>query len=233
MGLVDAAPSADCPDNARSGAFAPAILRVRDDDGMKRSTAISRLGDVADGLDRAKQWQHAKVTAAYVYGALLDGADDLEWVELAVVVDEPAAAVPWLSRPAHLEAMARLLRFNKLPLVWRWRPAEWPVWNHQITRAACFWTIDSGRDQSVFDALSAQAGDHLSIIESGDAGALRAQAEIERAAARAHLAEVTAMFDDRDSRRDHTGDGDYPEDTLWAAATAFIELDDWLSPPRS
>lgn len=200
---------------------------------MKRSTAIGRLGDVADGLDRAKQWQHANVTAAYVYGALVDGADDLEWVELAVVVDEPAAGASWLSRPVHLEAMAKLLRFNKLPLVWRWRPAEWPVWNHQITRAACFWAVDGGRDQDVFDALSARASDRLPIVEPASAGTLRAQVEIERAAARAHLAEVTARFDDREWRRDHTSDGGYPEDTLWAAATAFIELDDWLSPPRA
>ncbi|MEK7423979.1 MAG: hypothetical protein AAB131_09090 [Actinomycetota bacterium] len=200
---------------------------------MKRSTAIGRLGDVANALDRAKHWPHANVTAAYVYGALLDGAHDLEWVELAFVVDEPAAVVPWLSRPAHLEAMARLLRFNKLALAWRWRPVEWPVWNHQITRAACFWTVDSGRDQSVFDALTARPTDPVHIIEPADAGALRAQVAIERAAARAHLAEVTAMFDDREWRRDHTGDGDYPEHTLWAAAAAFIELDDWLSPPSS
>ena len=62
---------------------------------------------------------------------------------------------------------------------------------------------------------------------------MRAQVEIERVAARTHLAEVTAMFDDREWRRDHTGNGAYPEDTLRAAAAAFIELDDRLSPSRA
>ena len=46
-----------------------------------------------------------------------------------------------------------------------------------------------------------------------------------------HLAEVTAMFGDREWRRDHRGDGSYPEDTLWTAAAGFIELDDWLNRP--
>jgi len=201
--------------------------------GMKRSTAIGRMGDVADGLDRAKQWPDHRVMAAYVYGALLEGVDDLEYVEIAFVVDEPASRVPWMSRPAHLEAMAKLLRFDKLPLSWRWRPAEWPVWNHRITRAACFWTVDGGRDQTVLDGLSARATGGLQLTQPADAGALRAQVEIEWVAARTQLATVTAMFDDREWRRVHTGDGAYPEDTLWAAAAAFIELDDWLSPRRA
>lgn len=194
---------------------------------MKRATAISRLGDVADGLGRAKQWPDVSVTAAYVYGGLLDGADDLEYVELALVVDEPASRVPWLSRPAHLEALAKLLRFNKLPVTWRWRPAEWPVWNHRISRAAGFWTVDGGRDQTTFDALSARGEDGIHLTGPDSTDALRAQVEVERAAARAHLAEVSALFGDRDWRRDHTGDGSYPEDALWDAAAAFVELDDW------
>jgi len=37
-------------------------------------------------------------------------------VEFALVVDDPASEVPWLSRPAHRESLAGLLRFDKLPL---------------------------------------------------------------------------------------------------------------------
>jgi hypothetical protein len=39
---------------------------LRDDGAMKRTTAISRLGNVADGLDRALQWPDVTVVAGYV-----------------------------------------------------------------------------------------------------------------------------------------------------------------------
>ena len=78
------------------------------------------------------------MVAAYVFGAVLDRVSELEVVQLALVVDEPPEDVPWMSRPARLEALASLCRFDKLPMSWRWRPAEWPVWNHEINRAVRF-----------------------------------------------------------------------------------------------
>jgi len=200
--------------------------------GMKRSTAIGRLSDVSDGLDRARQWSNGSVTAGYVYGALLDGDDDLEYVSIALVVDEPAESVPWLSRPAHLEALAKFIRLDKLPIAWRWRPAEWPVWNHEIPRAARFWTRDNGRDEHVIGALGTRSIDGIQFAQPTDADSLREQVAVERATARTHLANVTNSFDDREWRRDHKGDGAYPEDTLWAAAAGFVELDDWLNAPK-
>src|SRR5689334_9580056 len=98
---------------------------------MKRSTALGRLDDAIDGLQRAIAWPGTSAVGASVFGHLLDGNHpELERVELALVVDEPAADIPWMARPRHLEALADELRFTKLPLSWHWRPAEWPVWNH-------------------------------------------------------------------------------------------------------
>ena len=196
---------------------------------VKRSTAIGRLGDICDGLDRARQWSEVTVSAADVYGPLLDGDDALELISIALVVDKPAVSVPWRSRPLHLEALAKRVRLDKLPVSWRWRPAEWPIWNHAIPRAVRFWTAADGRDQSVFDALQACSTTGVELCVSPDPDAVRRQVEIERAMARAHLADVKAKFGDRDWRRDHTGDGAYPEDTLWQAAAAFVELADWLA----
>jgi hypothetical protein len=121
---------------------------------MKHATAMSRLADVCDGLDRAAEWPDTSVTGAFVFGASLDAEVDPDYVEVAFVVVEPPEVVPWMSRPAHLEALAAMLRFTKLPLSWRWRPAEWPAWNHEIERAVRVWSAAGGRDQSALDALA-------------------------------------------------------------------------------
>ncbi|MDQ1462697.1 MAG: hypothetical protein QOI08_4181 [Actinomycetota bacterium] len=83
---------------------------------MKHSTAMSRLTDVCDELDRAGEWPDSSVTGAFVFGAVLEADTDLDRVEVALVVAEPPEVVPWMSRPAHLEALAAMLRFTKLPL---------------------------------------------------------------------------------------------------------------------
>jgi hypothetical protein len=72
---------------------------VREDAAMKRSTAISRLRDVVEALDRASTWPETTVTSAFVFGALLDAPFELDRVNVALVVDEPAQTVPWLAHP--------------------------------------------------------------------------------------------------------------------------------------
>jgi hypothetical protein len=192
---------------------------------MKRSTAMSRLGDVADGLDRAAQWSEVTVVGGYVFGALLEPAAEIDRVELALVVAEPPEVVPWMARPARLEALGELLRFPKLPVSWSWRPVGWPVWNHSISRAVRFWNTDGGRDQRAFDGLASGRLEGVVVEMPADSGELAAQLLVERDAAREHLARVTGLFYDRDWRRECRG-GEYPESHLWSAAAAYLELDD-------
>jgi hypothetical protein len=59
---------------------------VCDDSGVKRATAISRLLDVVDGLDRTAQWPETTLVAAFVFGAPLDSETNPEHVQLAFVV---------------------------------------------------------------------------------------------------------------------------------------------------
>jgi hypothetical protein len=198
---------------------------LRDDAVMKRSTAMSRLGDVADGLDRSAQWSGVTVVGGYVFGALLEPAAEIERVELALVVAEPPEVVPWMARPARREALAELLRLPKLPVSWWWRPADWPVWNHSISRAVRFWSFDGGRDQRAFDELESGRLEGAGVEMPADSGELAAQLLVERDVAREHLASVTGLFYDRDWRRACRG-GDYPESHLWSAAAAYVELDD-------
>lgn len=193
---------------------------------MKRSTAISRLSDVVDGLDRAAAWPETTVTAAFVFGAILDAETELDRIELVFVVAEPADAVPWMARPAHLEALAATLRFTKLPLSWRWRPMEWPAWNHEIDRALRVWTADGGRDQTALAALAARQLDDAVLDAPANNDALIAELLVEREVGRRHLAMVTESFYDRDWRSRHRGDGVHAEDHLWWASAAFLDLDD-------
>jgi hypothetical protein len=196
---------------------------------VKRATAIGRLTDVVDGLDRGRGWPNSTLTAAYVFGAVLEPDAELDRVDLVFGVDEPPDAVPWMSRPAHLEAFAASLRFTKLPLSWHWRPVQWPVWNHEISRAVRFWTTDGGGDERVLAALGSGRLDDVAFDAPADRDALAAQLVIERDVSRRQLSALTASFYDQAWRRGHRGDGVYPEDHLWRAAAGFVDLDDAIS----
>ena len=198
---------------------------------VKRSTAIGRLGEVAESLDRL-DWLEPKIVAGYVHGELLTDATALDRVEIVLVVDAPSEVVPWMARPPHLEAIAWLLRFPKLPLSWCWRPADWPIWNHRIVNPVRFWTIEDHVDMAVFDALTAGSTVQLAGEGPVDARELVAQLETERRVGRAHLDRVLAGFYEREWRRDHRGDPNgngTPQDHLWWAAAALLELDDAIS----
>jgi hypothetical protein len=121
--------------------------------------------------------------------------------------------VSWRSRPAHLEALAAVLRFPKLPVSWQWRPEQWPVWNHEIDRAVRVW------------AAAGQL-DGVTIEEPAGTDELRGELLIERGVGRRHLATVTESLHDKDWRRAHRGAGVYPEDHLWWATAGFLDLDD-------
>lgn len=196
---------------------------------MKRSTALNRLADVAGALDRAGQLPGPRVVAAYVFGALLDPASELEVLQLVLVVDEPPEELAWMSRPARLEALASLCRFDKLPVSWRWRPAVWPVWNHEISRAVRCWSSAGGRDEAALRALADARGNGLRFEQPGGPEELARQLTIERDVSRGHLAAVKAQFYDRDWRRDHNSDGIHPEDHLWWATAGYLDLDDALA----
>lgn len=199
---------------------------------VKRSTAIGRLREVAESLDRL-DWLEPKIVAAYVHGEILTGATVLDRVEIVLVVDAPPEVVPWMARPPHLEAVAWLLRFPKLPLSWCWRPAGWPVWNHRVVNPVRFWILDDHVDTAVFEALTGGGAEQIPPGEGpADVSALVAQLETERQVSRLHLDRVLAGFYEREWRREHRGDPDgngTPQDHLWWAAAALLELDDAIS----
>lgn len=195
---------------------------------MKRSTALSRLHDVAEGLERLATWGDVRVVAGYVHGDLVDGLNDLERVQLVFVVDEPPEDVAWMTRPPHLEAAVALVRFDKLPLSWTWRTVAWPVWNHRIIRAVRFWSAEDHIDETVLAALTEGSTDQLR--EEGTGSELLEQLRVERDISRGHLKSVLDRFYDREWRQAHRGGQDVgPEDHLWWATAGLFDLDDAIN----
>lgn len=193
---------------------------------MKYSTAVARLRSLAAELDRLAGFDDDfLLEEAWVFGELLDGPDGVDVVFLALVVDLPAEEVTWCARPAPAEALASLLRFEKYPLRWFWRPTVWPVWNHAVDRAVRFWSKVGGTDAETLDGLAYRRLDDLRFVAPPDAEALRGQLLIDHEAARLHLQHVVDRYEDAEWRRGHKGFGVYPEDHLWWAAKGFLELE--------
>jgi hypothetical protein len=193
---------------------------------VKFSTAVGRLGSVAESLSAAEAWDGFIITDAYVFGDLLNGPDSLDAVSVAFVVDLPVEEVPWHGHPPAAEGLARLLRLDKVPVVRRWRPAAWPVWNHEIVRAVRFWSSSDGTEDDALALLKPMRFDRLSYVGPPDREAYLNQLRVERDASRHHLHRVLDEYHEREWQRDHRGFGWNPEDHLWWAAEAHLELDE-------
>jgi hypothetical protein len=196
---------------------------------VKYSTAVARLRQVASDLDdHVSSWGDSMIVEAHVFGEVVAGPETVEVIWLALVVDLPVEEVTWLARPAQAEASVSLLRFDKYPLRWWWRPTAWPVWNHRISRPVRFWSRRDGPDEVALGQLADRRLPDLEFHGLPDQSGLRAQLQVELEASRRHLERVVDSYHDRGWRRDHKGFGVYPEDHLWWATQGFLELDDAL-----
>ncbi len=193
---------------------------------MRYSTAVRRLRSVAEGLSAVDRVDALEVIDAYVFGGLLDGPESLDVVSVAFVVDLPVEEVPWRARSAALEALASLMRLDKVPVERVWRPADWPVWNHVIVGAVRFWSRADGIDEDVMALLTQQRFGDLTGVGPPNRERYLEQLRVERDASRRHLHHVLDRYHDREWQRAHRSYTMYPEDHLWWAADAFVELDD-------
>ena len=87
------------------------------------------------------------------------------------------------------------------------------------------WSVDGGPDERALAAL--EAGDFGSLNRLIPEPAYeRLQIREDLDAALAHLREVRDKYWDHDWRREHRGDGRYPENELWDAVEGFLDLVD-------
>jgi hypothetical protein len=113
------------------------------------------------------------------------------------------------------------------PLRWSYRPLAWPVWSPAHRRLVRFWSADAGTDEAAIEAMRSRQLDRLVVVEPS-ADELEKQLRDEFAVSRRHLRAILDGYWEPDWRRKHKGYGEYPEDHLWRAARAVMEMQDAL-----
>ena len=103
---------------------------------MRYGKAVQRLEMIAERCQRASgPWDEAPpLVSVYAFGHVLDGPDQLDAVQVALVLNHPAEELTWCARPTSCSGLPPLLELEKAPVEWYWRPAAWPVSNHVIAR---------------------------------------------------------------------------------------------------
>lgn len=141
---------------------------------------------------------------------------------MAFVLDAPAGELTWGAEPRYVIGIAEMLRLNKAPVRWFFRPAAWPVWNDTIREPVRIWSVD-GPDEDALSALERRQGDTVRM-PAPSPGERAEQATIELEACLAHLREVEEAYWERDWRNEHRDDGIYPEHHLWNAVWGYLDL---------
>jgi hypothetical protein len=193
---------------------------------MRYQRAVEKLRILADACDSAKNWPPDKplLLEAYTFGDVLRGADPIECVEVVLVLNLSSQKVVWGTNPHGTDWLADELRLGKGGFCYWWRSHLDPVWNHHVREAVRFWS-HAGPDQDVLRALAERRFADLPR-QAPSAAARRDQLAGELDAALSHLREVHGAYWEHDWRREHRGLGRYPENELWEAVDAYLELRD-------
>src|ERR1700689_1814433 len=199
---------------------------------MRYQRAVEKLRILAEACDRSKVfWFDTEpfLKAVYAFGEVLDGADPLDAVQVAVAINLSPEEVPWESSPEGTDWLANQLRLSKGGYLYGWRAPLDPVWNHYIRGPVRIWSVDGGPDEQTLVALAARDFGSLKrlIPESADE---RLQLREDLSTALAHLREVRDRYWDHGWRREHRGYGRYPENELWEAVECYLDLLDASRP---
>ena len=195
---------------------------------MRYRRAVEKLRILAETCEHVKGfWFDTEpfLKAVYAFGGVLDGADPLEAVQVAVAINLPPEEVPWESSPDGTDWLATELRLSKGGFLYFWRSYLDPIWNHYIRGPVCIWSVHDGLDEQALEALEARDFGSLKRLVPEPADE-RLQLRDDLDAALAHLREVRDKYWDPAWRREHRGYGRYPENELWEAVEGFLDLVD-------
>jgi hypothetical protein len=138
-----------------------------------------------------------------------------------------AAEAPWLALSFDGEWAGEQLRLGKRPLHWCYRPLDWPAWNHRYRTVARFWSVRSGLDDALVDALEDQRLDGVDVVAPSTVELVR-QLHVELPVSRDHLRGLLDRYWDRSWRQSVRRSDEPPEEHLWRAAAAVSEIQDAL-----
>ncbi len=99
---------------------------------MRYATAVRRLRQIAEDAHRVNSGAAPLLLAVYTFGPLLEHPAEVAAVDIALVCDAPAGELCWRTEPPWTLGIAEVLRLNRAPVRWYFRPATWPVSNHLI-----------------------------------------------------------------------------------------------------
>lgn len=171
-----------------------------------------------------------RVSQLWAVGEILGPRrDDLESVTVALCVDLPSDAVPWLSEPRGAQHWANATRLAQNPVVALWRSVHAPVWNHDIDRPVLVWDEADGVREEVLAALRDGRGESLRPPAPAP-GELRARLEDELAVSLRALRVCTKDYEDR---RWSPGKLEPIADALWRASNGYLEVLDATGAARS
>lgn len=190
---------------------------------MRYRRAVEKLRILADACQGTTRTptEEPFLREAHVFGAVLDGEDPIDYLEVAFVLNLPPEQVraaqtdgtPWL---------VHTLRLGKGGFAYWWRSRDEPVWNHHIRGPVRFWSLD-GTDEDVLDALAGRRFADLPRV-TADPAEMREQTAVDLASALDRLRAVWRDYWESDWRRRHRGHGQYPENELWDAVDDYLNL---------
>jgi hypothetical protein len=192
---------------------------------MRYRRAVEKLRLLADECEKIgfyPPWDEPFLVAIYAFGEVLEGTDPLEAVQVTGVVRVPPEEALWGSSPHGTEWLADRLRLSKGGYEYWWRSYLDPVRNHYIRSPVRIWSQD-GPDTETLDALAERRFSDLRRLTASPAEE-RLQVRDELDAALRHLREVRDSYWDDSWRRDHRGNGRYPEHELWDAVYGYLNL---------
>nr|SBO92100.1 hypothetical protein BN4615_P1614 [Nonomuraea gerenzanensis] len=186
---------------------------------------MERLGMLAEACEQTRRLPALEpfLREAHVFGALTQGAESLDELEVAFVLNLPPEEVAWGTHPPSTAWLVDFLRLDEGGIAYWWRSHREPVANHHITEPVRFWSLD-GVERDVLEALrERRLGALHGAVRPGSGDRVAPVAE-ELAAALEHLRAVHGAYWDRQWRREHRSLRRYPEHHLWEAVRGYLEL---------
>lgn len=198
---------------------------------MKRSTAVRHLREMAEVASERLRLRETNIgwplEELWASGDLLTDEPEVDAGAVVLTLDVPADELPWLKLHATGEWIGDQLRLGKRPMSWAYRPLSYPAWNHDHRRVIRFWSASEGADEHVLDALREGDLDTLQIV-APTSEELRAQLQRELPGVHRELSSILDSYWDDEWRRRVKIFGVYPEDHLWRAASAIVEMTEAL-----